>query len=249
LLQLKRKEQIRRSAQNEMRQELEDHYRGKVHAYAHHQRRRNQDDHAYRREREAHHDRCCEYGHFKYFKKDEKRGGTHKTNPEGQAKKPCHMHGPEAKHLYDECCQNLKNRANENNNNKFIASRKHKHKVHYHDDHDCGSSDGSTEDPTRSPAESEGELSKNFSAEGGSQENYHLESYHIPKKTKAGFLVGKRHIIRDSNNQTKMVSEMASPLIDLNFEDIFPNDAIMNSFASDEEGLSCENADAFEFGN
>ncbi len=46
-----------------------------------------------------------------------------------------------------------------------------------------------------------------------------------------------------------MVSEMASPLIDLNFEDIFPNDAVMNPFAGDEEGLSCENADAFEFGN
>jgi hypothetical protein len=165
------------------------------------------------------------------------------------------VHGPEAKHSYNECRQNPKNRANENNNkNKFVVSRKREHEVHYHDDRSRGSSDGSTEDPTRSPAESEGELSENFSAEGGSQENYHLESYHIPKKSKAGFLAGERHIIRDSNNpepenlQTKMVSEMASPLIDLNFEDIFPNDAIMNSFASDEEGLSCENADAFEFG-
>jgi hypothetical protein len=169
------------------------------------------------------------------------KGGTHKTNPGGQAKKPCHVHGPEAKHSYDECCQNPKNCANKNNNNnKFVASRKRKHEVHYHDDRDHGSSDGSTEDPTRSPAESEGELSKNFSAEGGSQENYHLERYHIPKKLKAGFLAGERHIIRDSNNpepenlQTKMVSEMASPLIDLNFEDIFPNDAVMNSFASDD---------------
>jgi hypothetical protein len=165
------------------------------------------------------------------------------------------VHGPEAKHSYHECCQNPKNRANENNNNKFIASRKREHEVHYHDDRSRGSSDGSTEDPTRSPAESEGELSKNFSAEGGSQENYHLESYHILKKPKAGFLAGERNIIRDSNNpepenlQTKMVSEMASPLIDLNFKDIFPNDAVMNSFASDEEGLSCKNADTFEFGN
>jgi hypothetical protein len=183
------------------------------------------------------------------------KGGTHKTIPEGQARKPCHVHGPEAKHLYDECRQNPKNCANKNNNNKFVVSRKREHEVHYHDDWDRGSSDGSTEDPTRSPAESEGKLSENFSAEGGSQENYHLESYHIPKKMKAGFLAGERHIIRDSNNpepenlQMKMVSEMASPLIDLNFEDIFPNYAIMNSFASDEEGLSCKNADAFEFGN
>jgi hypothetical protein len=253
-LQLKREEQIRCSARNEMRQELKDRYKQKVHAYAHHQRRGNQADHAYRREHEAHHDRCHEDGHFKYFKKDEKRGGTHKTNPKGQAKKPCHVHGPEAKHSYDECHRNPKNRANKNNNNKFVASRKREHEVHYHDDRGRGSSDGSTEDPTCSPAESKGELSENFSAEGGSQENYHLESYHIPKKLKAGFLVGERHIIRDSKNpepenlQTKMVSEMASPLIDLNFEDIFPNDAVMNSFASDEEGLSCENADAFEFG-
>ncbi len=157
------------------------------------------------------------------------------------------MHGPEAKHSYDECRRNHKNRANENNNNKFVASRKREHEVHYHEDRGRGSSDGSTEDPTRSPAESEGELSKDFSAKGSSQENYHLESYHIPKKSKAGFLAGEKHIIGDSNNpepenlQTKMVSEMASPLINLNFEDIFPNDAIMNSFAS------CKNADAFEF--
>ncbi len=144
--------------------------------------------------------------------------------------------------------------------------------MHYHDERNHGSSKESAEDPTRSHAYSNGELSKNNSSEGRSLENYHLECYHIPKKSKAGFLAGKRHIIPTSVNhepenlQKRMVSEMpcsskkqsetvswtASPLT-LNFADIFPDDAIMSSYESplmqDEEGLSFHNADAFEFGN
>ncbi len=58
--------------------------------------------------------------------------------------------------------------------------------------------------------------------------------------------------MRDSNNpepeNLQTVSKVASLLIDLNFENIFPNYVLMNSFEGDEEGLSCEEADAFKFG-
>ena len=77
------------------------------------------------------HDRCCECGNYRSYKSKEKHGGTYKMHSEGQTKKPCHVHGPEAKHSYDKCHQNPKNCANKNNNNKFVASQKRKHEVHY----------------------------------------------------------------------------------------------------------------------
>ena len=132
-------------------------------------------------------------------------------------------------------------------------SQKRIHEVHYHDESHHENSDGSVEDPECDFANSKSKISKKGSAKDSSLKNYRLETYHIPKKLKAGFWAGKRHIIRDLNShepenlQTKMVSQMATPF-NLNLENIFPNDTI-NSFASSEEDQSCEISDAFNFSN
>ena len=133
-------------------------------------------------------------------------------------------------------------------------SKKTKHKVQYHDESPHGSSDGSVQDPEHNVANSKSEISKNGSAKCSPLENYHLETYNILKKLKAGSWAGKRHIMKDLNShepenlQTKMISQMASPL-NLNLENIFPDDSLMNSFASSEDDQSCKIAEAFNFSN
>jgi hypothetical protein len=254
-LQKKRKEQIHQAAKNKLQQELKKCYKRKVRAYVDHRMHGCHVARAHHHDHDKYYGRRCKDSHSKVNNKNEIHDRTHKTSGEGQMKKPCHVHGPEAKHSYDDCRRNPKNQCtHKNNNHKFIVSKKTKHKVHYHNESPHGSSDGSVEDPECNLADSESEISKNSSAKDSSLKNYHLETYHIPKKLKAGFWAGKRHIIRDLNShepenlQRKMFSQMASPF-NLNLENIFPDDSLMNSFASSEDDQSCKIADAFNFSN
>jgi hypothetical protein len=58
-------------------------------------------------------------------------GDCKAPSEDSKLKKPCHLHGVDSKHSYDECCQNPKNQARANNNNNCV--NKCTHDVHYHD--------------------------------------------------------------------------------------------------------------------
>ena len=252
-LQKKREEQIRRSAQHDLRKRLEERYKEKLRAFADSRKRGHSTNRSWHRERDGHKER----GTYKSHKEASTRGDR-KTLPEGSSKKPCHLHGPQAQHSYDECRQNPANRSSERTPTKF-AGKKREHEAHYHDDRHHGSSEESGEDSVRTRTSSEAELSENGSAEGSVRENYHLECYHIPKKSKAGFLAGKTNhtpgsladlshepenleIEMGSQSVTKAESRMDSPL-NLNLEGIFADDVTMG-LSYDHDSL-----DAFKFGN
>jgi len=70
--------------------------------------------------------------------------------------KPCHVHGDKAKHTYEECRDNPKNRksssGNRDNNN-----RKRNHDAHYHDERYLSIQDESPDDHrTPEPSDDEG---------------------------------------------------------------------------------------------
>ncbi len=114
--------------------------------------------------------------------------------------------------------------------------------MHYHNGHRHGSKDESLISCT-SPALSDGKLSANRSSGSCTPENYHLDSFHIPKKKKVGKVVHK------SPEKNALVEARVSPDLDA----IFNDDVTMNSFLKafqKDPGLSmCDNNDAFKFKN
>jgi hypothetical protein len=82
--------------------------------------------------------------------------------------------------IYNKTCK--KDLASNNNNYYYVKCA---HNVHYHDDHHHNSDDESREDPVTSPY-SEGETNVNTSAAESPFENYHRDSFHIPKKSGSG---------------------------------------------------------------
>ncbi len=105
-----------------------------------------------------------------------------KASPEFSGK-PCHVHGDKAKHTYEECRDNPKNRkstvGNRNNNN-----RKRNHDSHYHDERYLSSQDESPDDHrTPEPSDDEGTKSSASSKVGQrDEENYHVDTGKIPRK-------------------------------------------------------------------
>jgi hypothetical protein len=97
--------------------------------------------------------------------------------------KPCHVHGDKAKHTYEECRNNPKNRksasGNCNNNN-----RKRNHDAHYHNECYLSSQDESLDDH-RTPELSDDEGTKSSASSKDGQrdeENYHVDTGKIPRK-------------------------------------------------------------------
>jgi len=97
--------------------------------------------------------------------------------------KPCHVHGDKAKHTYEECRNNPKNRkssgSNCNNNN-----RKRIHDAHHHDKRYLSSQDESP-DEHHTPEPSDDEEIKSSASSGESQrdkENYHVDTGKVPRK-------------------------------------------------------------------
>ncbi len=105
-------------------------------------------------------------------KPDARDYGDRKMAHEQTAKKPCHVHGPEAKHLYDECHTNPKNQRSANNNN----YNKRAQDVRYNDEREHESGFDSRQDTPQSPESSDGEMSVSA----------HLNTLHVPKKRRMG---------------------------------------------------------------
>ena len=116
-------------------------------------------------------------------------GDDRKAPPKGLSKKPCHVNGPESKHSYADCLTNPKNKccASNNNNNYYYYYIKRVHKdAHYHEDNRRHSSDDeSCKDPVMSLASNKTQASTLPSVASRTHENYHLDSFHIPKKSRS----------------------------------------------------------------
>jgi len=98
------------------------------------------------RDGNTHGGKSCEQSTYRERKPDAKGHGERKTTHEQAAKnKPCHVHGPESKHSYDECRTNPKNQRSANNNN----YNKRAHNAHYNDERYLSSQDESQKNIAR----------------------------------------------------------------------------------------------------
>jgi hypothetical protein len=93
--------------------------------------------------------------------------------------KPCHVHGAESKHSYDECSCNPKNVSATNKSNYYV--KKCEHDAHYNDNRrlSCGDESPSECD---TPVPSDGEVDNKSSDDSRSALNYHLETFYQTHK-------------------------------------------------------------------
>ena len=116
---------------------------------------------------------------------DYKRDKSEQKDPPEFTGKPCHVHGDKAKHTYEECRDNPKNRKSssgnhdDNNNN-----RKRSHDAHHHDTRYLSSQDESLDEHrTPEPSDNEGTKSNGSSGDGQRyEENYRVNTGKIPQK-------------------------------------------------------------------
>jgi hypothetical protein len=97
-----------------------------------------------------------------------------KERSNGKDFKPCHLHGAESKHSYDECKKNPKNFAKTNKSNDYVKKRGND--AHYYDARRL--SDGN-ESPNGNDtdAQSDGEIEDDNASESSrSASNYHVET-------------------------------------------------------------------------
>jgi len=113
-----RDEQARVQARNEYRHELQAWYHDKLKRLDNKGKRENswrRDDH---RAGGSHGGKSRERSTYHERKPDARGHGECNTTHKQTAKnKPCHVHGPESKHSFDECRTNPKNQQSANNNN------------------------------------------------------------------------------------------------------------------------------------
>ncbi len=136
-----RNNQVRVQARNEYRHELQARYHNKLKLLANNRKR----EHSWRhndRDGGSHGGKLRERPTYRERKPDARGHGERKTAHEQAAKKPCHVHGPESKHLYDESCTNLKNQRSANNN----YYNKRAHDAHYNDEREHESGTDSPQD-------------------------------------------------------------------------------------------------------
>jgi hypothetical protein len=116
LLRKLRNKQVRVKAQNKYCHELQAQYHDKLKRLANNRKR----EHSWRRDDcdgGSHGGKSRKRSTYRERKPDARGHGERKTAHKQAAKKPCHVHGPESKHLYDKCRTNPKNQRSANNNN------------------------------------------------------------------------------------------------------------------------------------
>ena len=96
--------------------------------------------------------------------------------------KPCHVHGDKARHTYEDCRDNPKNRKS-SGSNRDDNNKKRSHDAHYHDERYLSSQDESPEEHrTPEPSDDEGMLSANSGESHREEENYHVDTVKKPRK-------------------------------------------------------------------
>jgi hypothetical protein len=159
---------------------------------------------------------------YRERKPDARGHGKRKTAHEQAAKnKPCHVHGPEFKHSYDECRTNPKNQRSANNNN----YHKRAHDAHYNDERKHKSGTDSPQDTSRSPEYSDREVSTGAAA--SPIENYYLDAFHTPKKRRMG---GVPHKSPGPKALVSSGSDTRWMCLNLAIDDMFRDDVSMDSF-------------------
>jgi hypothetical protein len=214
-----RDEQVCVKARNEYHHKLQACYHDMLKRLANSQRRA----HSWRRDRDNinHGGKMREWANYRKHKPEARNNGNRKTPHEQAAKKPCHVHGPEAKHSYEECHTNPKNQRSANNN-----YSKRAHDAHYNDKREHESGNDSCQDTPQSPESSDGEMSA--SAAALPIKNYHLDTLHLPKKRRMGGVPhkspGNKALLSSGSDTKRRMS--------LNFamEDMFCNDVSMDLF-------------------
>ena len=141
------------------------------------------------------------------------------------------MHGPEYKHLYEECRTNPKNQCSANNNYSKGA-----HDAHYNNKCKNESGNDSRQDTPRSPEFSNGKLSA--SAADSPIENYHLDTLHVPKKRRMGDgphkSPGNKALVSLGSDTKRRMS------LNFSMDNMFCNDVSMDSFIQTIEGQTDE---------
>ncbi len=215
-----RDKQVRVKARNEYRHELQTRYQDKLKRLANSRKR----EHSWQRNNRddgSHGGKSREWATYRECKPDARDHGECKTAHEQAAKKPCHVHGPESKHWYDECRTNPKNQRSANNN-----YNKRAHDAHYNDEREHGSGTDSPQDTPQSPEYSDGEVSAGAAA--SPIENYHIDALHIPKKRRMGGVPhkspGPKALVSSGSDTQHWMS--------LNFamDDMFRDDVSMDLF-------------------
>ena len=139
----------------------------------------------------------CRTSHSRNYRDDRYRNQGHKPSCDSDynrnkfkrkalrefSGKPCHVHGNKAKHTYEECRDNPKNRKPSSGNCNDKNNRKRNHDAHYHDERYLSSQDESPEEHrTPEPSDDEGELSVSSGESQRDEENYHVDTGKVPRK-------------------------------------------------------------------
>jgi hypothetical protein len=215
-----RDEQVRVKAQNENPHELQARYHDKLKRLANNRER----EHSWRRDDRdggSHGGKSRERSTYRKRKPDARGHGERKTAHKQAAKKPCHVHGPESKHSYDECRTNPKNQRSVNNN-----YNKRAHDAHYNDEREQESGTDSPQETPQSPEYSDGEVSAGAAA--SPIENYHLNALHIPKKRRMGGVPhkspGPKALVSSGSDTQRWMS------LNLAMDNMFRDDVSMDLF-------------------
>jgi hypothetical protein len=91
-------------------------------------------------------DRNRDRGYKLSCDRDYKRDMSEQKAPPEFSGKPCHVHGDKAKHTYEECRDNPKNRKPSSDNRDDNNNKKRHHDAHYHDERYLSSQDESPDD-------------------------------------------------------------------------------------------------------
>ncbi len=240
-----RDEQVCVKVRNEYRHELQACYHDKLKRLANNQRRK----HSWRRNRNGsnHGGKSHERTNHHERKPDTRDYGDRKTAHEQAAKKPCHVHGPEAKHSSDECRTNPKNQRSANNNN----YNKRAYDAHYNDKRDHESRNDSRQDTPQSPKSSDGEMSA--SAAALRIENYHLDTLHVPKKRRMGGVPhkspGPKALVSSGSDTKRQMS--LNFAMDVMFRNAVSMDLFIETIAgqTDEPGMDAHDGKTNAFFN
>jgi hypothetical protein len=185
----KRDEQICQSTRCEMRGELEKRYHNKMSRYTY---SRDKQQNAYnKRGRNENSKRVASTNNRERYnshhpKKDSHGDRKAPTTRKDKDFKPCHVHGAESKHSYDECRRNPKNASATIKSSYYVKKRGHD--AHYNDNRRCSSGHESPSE-CDTPVPSDGEVDDKSSDGNRSTSNYHLETfYKTPKKRRLSSL-------------------------------------------------------------
>ena len=211
--------QVHVKARNEYCHELQARCHDKPKRLANSQRH----EHSWRREHNDsnHEGKSCEWSNYRKRKPDNRNSGNRKTPHKQATKKPCHVHGPESKHLYKECRTNPKKQRSANNN-----YSKRAHDAQYNNEREHKSRNDSCQDTPRSPKFSNGELSASVAALP--IKNYHLDTLHVPKKRRMGDVPhkspGNKALVSSGSDTQRRMS------LNLAMDDMFRDDVSLDSF-------------------